>query len=342
MRGIITDSDGQGKITLFGKLLSKAVQFEQVAPGSDVWQGEYQGEILRAVLDPKGNLHITGSTSKADLLIEGWRDMGHDKLGIILGEFNDKAPGDGYTLIEGDWRTRIIGVEVDRGITDNRQYTYEYYWHERNANGAIINPYGVYEKDFDDVISVGLHSTIIHGRGGNDAIQGSEEKDRIYGDSGSDLLAGNGGADIIDGGDGNDFIFADAKLSITRRNTQTDQWLPPEGINTNQVIFAGRTWGVYRGQSGAIIHDGVERIDILTSRLMKRVPTCMAAAVVIIFSAATVMTLSPAIWIRRKRMWTRMPVMILFLVSAEWILSMAIMATILSLVMAILPAAYLA
>ena len=121
MRGIITDSDGQGKITLFGKLLSKAVQFEQVAPGSDVWQGEYQGEILRAVLDPKGNLHITGSTSKADLLIEGWRDMGHDKLGIILGEFNDKAPGDGYTLIEGDWRTRIIGVEVDRGITDNRQ-----------------------------------------------------------------------------------------------------------------------------------------------------------------------------------------------------------------------------
>ena len=107
-----------------------------------------------------------------------------------------------------------------------------------------------------------MHSTIIHGRGGNDAIQGSEEKDRIYGDSGSDLLAGNGGADIIDGGDGNDFIFADTKLSITRRNTQTDQWLPPEGINTNQVIFAGRTWGVYRGQSGAIIHDGVERIDI--------------------------------------------------------------------------------
>ena len=262
MRGIITDSDGQGKITLSGKPLSEAVQFERVAPGSDVWQGEYQGEILRAVLNPNGDLHITGTTSKADLLIEGWHYTRHDQLGIILGDFNDKAPGDNYTQIEGDWRTRIIGVETQRNAPASQHGQYEL-GAERNANGVIMSPKGIYEEGFDDVISVHhWQKSIIHGRGGNDAIQGSEEKDCIYGESGSDLLAGNGGADIIDGGDGNDFIFADAKLTITRRNTQTDQWLPPEGINTKQVIFAGRTWGIYRGQSGAIIHDGVERIDI--------------------------------------------------------------------------------
>ena len=260
MRGIITDSDGQGQITLFGKPLSKAVQFERVAPGSDVWQGEYQGEILRAVLDPKGNLHITSSTSKADLLIEGWRDMGHDKLGIVLGEFNDKAPGDGYTLIEGDWRTRVIGAEVHQDVADSLQFTYEDRWNERNANGAIINPYGVYQKDFDDIMFAGGHKTIAHGRGGNDAIQGSAEKDRIYGESGSDLLAGNGGADIIDGGDGDDFIFADARLTFDVRQQQSATWQPSEKYQ--QILFSGTKWGVYRGQSGAIIHDGVERIDI--------------------------------------------------------------------------------
>lgn len=260
MRGIITDSDGQGQITLFGKPLSKAVQFERVAPGSDIWQGEYQGEILRAVLDPKGNLHITGSTSKADLLIEGWRDMGHDKLGIVLGEFNDKAPGDGYTLIEGDWRTRVIGAEVHQDVADSLQFTYEDRWNERNANGAIINPYGVYQKDFDDIMFAGGHKTIVHGRGGNDAVQGSSEKDRIYGESGSDLLAGNGGADIIDGGDGDDFIFADARLTFDVRQQQSATWQPSEKYQ--QILFSGTKWGVYRGQSGAIIHDGVERIDI--------------------------------------------------------------------------------
>ena len=260
MRGIITDSDGQGQITLFGKPLSKAVQFERVAPGSDVWQGEYQGEILRAVLDPKGNLHITGSTSKADLLIEGWRDMGHDKLGIVLGEFNDKAPGDGYTLIEGDWRTRVIGAEIHQDVADFLQFTYEDRWNERNANGAIINPYGVYQKDFDDIMFAGGHKTIAHGRGGNDAIQGSAEKDRIYGESGSDLLAGNGGADIIDGGDGDDFIFADARLTFGVRQQQSATWQPSGKYQ--QILFSGTKWGVYRGQSGAIIHDGVERIDI--------------------------------------------------------------------------------
>ena len=260
MRGIITDSDGQGQITLFGKPLSKAVQFERVAPGSDVWQGEYQGEILRAVLDPKGNLHITGSTSKADLLIEGWRDMGHDKLGIVLGEFNDKAPGDGYTLIEGDWRTRVIGAEVHQDVADSLQFTYEDRWNERNANGAIINPYGVYQKDFDDIMFAGEHKTIAHGRGGNDAVQGSAEKDCIYGESGSDLLAGNGDADIIDGGDGDDFIFADARLTFDVRQQQSATWQPSGKYQ--QILFSGTKWGVYRGQSGAIIHDGVERIDI--------------------------------------------------------------------------------
>ena len=167
--------------------------------------------------------------------------MRHDQLGIILGDFNDKAPGDNYTLIEGDWRTRIIGVETQRNAPASQHGQYEL-GAERNANGAIMSPKGIYEEGFDDVISVHhWQKSIIHGRGGNDAIQGSEEKDCIYGESGSDLLAGNGGADIIDGGDGNDFIFADAKLTIIRRNTQTDQWLPLEGIDTKQVIFAGRT-----------------------------------------------------------------------------------------------------
>ena len=260
MRGIITDSDGQGKITPFGKELGKAVQFERIAPGSDVWQGEYQGEVLRATLTPNGDLHITGTTSQADLLIKGWRDMGHDKLGVILGEFNDKAPGDGYTLIEGDWRTRVIGAEVYQDVADYLQFTYEDRWDERNANGAIINPYGVYQKDFDDIIFAGGHKTIAHGRGGDDAIQGSRENDRIYGESGSDLLAGNGGADIIDGGDGDDFIFADARLTFGVRQQQSATWQPSGKYQ--QIIFSGTKWGVYRDKSGAIVHDGIERIDI--------------------------------------------------------------------------------
>ena len=255
MRGIITDSDGQGKITLYGKALSTLVQFERVAPGNDVWRGEYQDEILQAVLDSNGDLHISSAQSGADLTIKGWRDMAGN-LGIVLGEYNDKAPSDGYTRIEGDWRPRIIGTETWQDAPSAYHGEYEEHWDDRNANGEIMNPYGVHEKDFDDIIRAHDKKSIIHGYGGNDAIEGSGGDDYIYGEAGRDLLVGNDGKDIIDGGDGDDFIFADVNLEFSERDSIRDAWLPHN--YSKRVVFAGSKWGIYIGREDELYFEGIE------------------------------------------------------------------------------------
>lgn len=255
MRGIITDSDGQGKITLYGKALSTLVQFERVAPGNDVWRGEYQDEILQAVLDSNGDLHISSTQSGADLTIKGWRDMAGN-LGIVLGEYNDKAPSDDYTRIEGDWRPRIIGTETWQDAPSAYHGEYEEHWDDRNANGEILNPYGVHEKDFDDIIRAHDKKSIIHGYGGNDAIEGSGGDDYIYGEAGRDLLVGNDGKDIIDGGDGDDFIFADVNLEFSERDSIRDAWLPHN--YSKRVVFAGSKWGIYIGREDELYFEGIE------------------------------------------------------------------------------------
>jgi Ca2+-binding RTX toxin-like protein len=58
-------------------------------------------------------------------------------------------------------------------------------------------------------VIVGLVSVpvVIHGRGGNDQLEGSELADHLHGGRGDDTIAALGGDDIVDGGAGTDTLM---------------------------------------------------------------------------------------------------------------------------------------
>jgi Ca2+-binding RTX toxin-like protein len=61
---------------------------------------------------------------------------------------------------------------------------------------------------FDDSLSgtqvTGTQTLEAHGRGGDDALEGTQNADRLFGDEGGDNLYGLGGNDVLDGGPGDD------------------------------------------------------------------------------------------------------------------------------------------
>ena len=248
----IIDSDGKGQLIIDGESLLGHF-FDPKEGAANVWTAKIGDYDWQAVLTDNGDLILHTLQGNHRISIPGWKAMGDRGLEIILREYNSTIdPSVNMTLL-GDWRTRIMGEEY---IPDNveRKYYGQYdwnHWYERNPNGAIDTPYGVAEKDFDDVIN-GMRTKVnklkIYGFGGDDALGGSEGNDYIYGGEGRDLIAGAGGKDLLDGGAGDDFIFSNTRLYASERILPNERWkMPDNGI---EEIFAGRTWGVYKTSAG--------------------------------------------------------------------------------------------
>lgn len=248
----IIDSDGKGQLKIDGESLLGHF-FDPKEGAANVWTTKIGDYDWQAVLTDNGDLILHTLQGNHRITIPGWKAMGDRGLEIILREYNSTIdPSVNMTLL-GDWRTRIMGEEY---IPDNveRKYYGQYdwnHWYERNPDGAIDTPYGVAEKDFDDVIN-GMRTKVnklkIYGFGGDDALGGSEGNDYIYGGEGHDLIAGAGGKDLLDGGAGDDFIFSNYRLYASERLLPNERWkMPDNGI---EEIFAGRTWGVYKTSAG--------------------------------------------------------------------------------------------
>ena len=248
----IIDSDGKGQLIIDGESLLGHF-FDPKEGAANVWTAKIGDYDWQAVLTDNGDLILHTLQGNHRISIPGWKAMGDRGLEIILREYNSTIdPSVNMTLL-GDWRTRIMGEEYIPDNVDRKYYgQYDWnHWYERNPNGAIDTPYGVAEKDFDDVIN-GMRTNVnklkIYGFGGDDALGGSEGNDYIYGGEGRDLIAGAGGKDLLDGGAGDDFIFSNTRLYASERILPNERWkMPDNGI---EEIFAGRTWGVYKTSAG--------------------------------------------------------------------------------------------
>lgn len=248
----IIDSDGKGKIIIDGESLLGHF-FDPKAGAVNVWTAKIGAYDWQAVLTDSGDLILHTLQGNHRISIPGWKAMGDRGLEIILREYNSTINSSVNMTLLGDWRTRIMGEEYIPDDVDRKHYgKYDWnHWYKRNPDGAIDTPYGVAEKDFDDVIN-GMRTKVnklkIDGFGGDDALGGSEGNDYIYGGEGRDLIVGAGGKDLLDGGAGDDFIFSNYRLYASERLLPDERWkMPDNGIEEK---FAGRTWGVYKTSAG--------------------------------------------------------------------------------------------
>ena len=152
----VIDSDGNGRIVIDGRDIS-SFRFRRSAPDADSWV--YRDENGRRLwqADLLGtNLRIYSADGKNSFTVTGWPDMGGNRLGIVLGGFNDEQPKDGKTALRGDIRPKIIRKEghFDEDEHLKGQY-YQPDWeiggHARTPNGDLIN--GIIQYGFDDVIN---------------------------------------------------------------------------------------------------------------------------------------------------------------------------------------------
>jgi len=242
----IIDSDGKGQLIIDGESLLGHF-FDPKAGVVNTWTAKIGSYDWQAVLTDNGDLILNTLQGNHRITIPGWKAMGNNGLEIILREYNSTIdPSVNMTLL-GDWRTKILDETYTPPVDKKYYGQYDWnHWYTRNPNGAIGAPYGVAEKDFDDVIDgvkTKKNDLKIYGFGGDDALGGSEGNDYIYGGEGRDLIAGSGGKDMVDAGAGDDFIFSNYRLSVINRLRPDERWkMPDNGI---EEVFAGRGWGVY-------------------------------------------------------------------------------------------------
>lgn len=242
----IIDSDGKGQLIIDGESLLGHF-FDPKAGVINAWTAKIGNYDWQAVLTDNGDLILNTLQGNHRITIPGWKAMGNNGLEIILREYNSTIdPSVNMTLL-GDWRTKILDETYTPPVDKKYYGQYDWnHWYTRNPNGAIDAPYGVAEKDFDDVIDgvkTKKNDLKIYGFGGDDALGGSEGNDYIYGGEGRDLIAGSGGKDMVDAGAGDDFIFSNYRLSVINRLRPDERWkMPDNGI---EEVFAGRGWGVY-------------------------------------------------------------------------------------------------
>ena len=247
----IIDSDGKGQLIIDGESLLGHF-FDPKAGVINTWTAKIGSYDWQAVLTDNGDLILNTLQGNHRITIPGWNAMGNNGLEIILREYNSTIdPSVNMTLL-GDWRTKILDETYTPPVDKKYYGQYDWnHWYTRNPNGAIDAPYGVAEKDFDDVINgikTKKNNLKIYGFGGDDALGGSEGNDYIYGGKGRDLIVGAGGQDMLDGGADDDFIFSNSHMYVSERLPPDERWKMPD--NGTEEFFAGRGWGVYRTSAG--------------------------------------------------------------------------------------------
>lgn len=247
----IIDSDGKGQLIIDGESLLGHF-FDPKAGVINAWTAKIGNYDWQAVLTDNGDLILNTLQGNHRITIPGWKAMGNNGLEIILREYNSTIdPSVNMTLL-GDWRTKILDETYTPPVDKKYYGQYDWnHWYTRNPNGAIDAPYGVAEKDFDDVINgikTKKNNLKIYGFGGDDALGGSEGNDYIYGGKGRDLIVGAGGQDMLDGGADDDFIFSNSHMYVSERLLPDERWKMPD--NGTEEFFAGRGWGVYRTSAG--------------------------------------------------------------------------------------------
>jgi hypothetical protein len=226
----ITDSDGQGNITIAGAQLGSLTQVQD-----NVWENASKTLIFTQITaaaasaatggQPVTNLIIgqrsaAGAGSiNATITVTGFKD---GDLGINLGQQTKKIETNGF-------------VVADRKSKGDQGSFFEdsQYWirSQDTPSGPITIDAGA----------------------GNDLIGGNTQAETITGGAGHDWIAGGGGKDVLLGGAGYDWIIADINAKPNGGLDQNGQLVePPTGWNNTGIYndtgsgkFQGYGWAMY-------------------------------------------------------------------------------------------------
>lgn len=191
---IITDSDGNGGITVDDQPLSSATQIFE-----SVYKDNASGQIF-VKLNGNKNLVVLKEDSKNRIVVNDWLTNG--TLGITL---NDKVLEIPTAVLTGDFKKSIdLG---DPASLDDDKYVIQ------NDN---------YAKDGDEANALDL----INGTAGDDVIDGLGGDDALSGKNGDDIIMGGDGTDIIQGGMGKDTIFGGTGHDVIYGSSDADLGMP--------------------------------------------------------------------------------------------------------------------
>jgi Ca2+-binding RTX toxin-like protein len=212
----ITDSDGQGNITIAGAQLGSLTQVQD-----NVWENASKTLVFTQITaaaasaasggQPVTNLIIgqrsaAGAGSiNATITVTGFKD---GDLGINLGQQTKKIETNGF-------------VVADRKSKGDQGSFFEdsQYWirSQDTPSGPITIDAGA----------------------GNDLIGGNSQAETISGGAGHDVIAGGGGKDVLLGGDGFDWIVADVMAKPNGGLDQNGQLVePPVGYANSDIRTA--------------------------------------------------------------------------------------------------------
>ncbi|NVK33507.1 MAG: hypothetical protein HWE23_03445, partial [Rhodobacteraceae bacterium] len=169
-------------------------------------------------------LDISGLAGNADTVIGG---ADHDT--IIL----EKGTGEG-------------AVSDTTGKASRQKYLDGIETIEGSDGDDVVMVYATYSSDNGGVTGITLD-----GKGGNDALGGTDQFDTLIGGDGDDLLSGLGGNDQLNGGSGNDELYGGAGVDTLRGGSGADK------------LFGGDGDDYLRGEGSSDYLDGGEGIDVL-------------------------------------------------------------------------------
>jgi Ca2+-binding RTX toxin-like protein len=129
---------------------------------------------------------------------------------LVTGHYLQFTQVDGSTTVKidpsghGAWQFTIILDNV--ALADLTPFNLGMHVDGAPLTGVQVNSNGVFDGGAGDDILVALDSGVVHGKAGDDRIEGGASYDSLYGDEGADVLIGAAGADNLYGGDGDDML----------------------------------------------------------------------------------------------------------------------------------------
>jgi Ca2+-binding RTX toxin-like protein/pimeloyl-ACP methyl ester carboxylesterase len=188
---VITDSDGQGTITVGVEGLSGSPLNSGTLQIGNIYKNDALGYTFSKV---NGGTTVVVSEDGKDnrIIINNW--SGTNKLGLFL---TGEAPTAPTATHEGDFKKLINGDDEFEISNGN-------YVSDGDEAGAL------------DLISGTSGNDSILGLGGSDALSGGDGDDYIDGGSEGDFLQGGLGADTLLGGAGDDAIYGSSDGATTK------------------------------------------------------------------------------------------------------------------------------
>ena len=202
---VITDSDGQGFITIDNTPANSGTRQLQ-----NIYKNDTTGTTFTQV-NGGSTLIISKENDTNRIIVNAWSAANNLSINLT----GDASAPDAVAGFTGDFKKLID----DHGTTDTGDDTY------------VMDDNGNYTRDPDalngepgaaDLISgtdavAGIGGKdVIYGLGGDDALSGKSGDDYIDGGSGGDVIQGGLGKDTLNGGAGNDLIYGSSDMDLNK------------------------------------------------------------------------------------------------------------------------------